>query len=352
MAAGIRSRTQTQPQAPTQTRIFSNSRRGSLETSDKPDIAMTILKELRDFKVQIRQELKDTREEIRLDVHKEIGELSKKIDGMSKDVVELRTEVEEVVVRTKELDRKTERLAKDRETDKQNILIQEIRYRDRSVKIRGLPEKENENLIIQLLPELASYLDIPDETLDLQFEKAFRINSTFAKERNLPRDIVLCFTNSRIREKLCQLNYEERLVIDGKELEVFRDLPANILKKRQEYRFLTQLLQKLNIRYRWERIEGISLTYGQKRYRINSIEKAKDIYKKLIARKKKEEEKEDKEKEKKKDDKSSAELVFEETSYTQGIKGDKDLDVQEVSLIDLDPAVQDISRDSNSDELY
>ncbi|XP_042300103.1 uncharacterized protein LOC121918061 [Sceloporus undulatus] len=220
MAAGIRSKTQTQLQAPTQTRVVFNSRRGSLETSEKPNIAMTILKELRDFKVQIRQERKDTREEIKL----EIGELSKKID-------------------------------------------------------------------------------------------------------------------------------EERIVIDDKELEVFRDIPANILKKRQEYRFLTQLLQRLNIRYRWERIEGISLTYGQKRYRINSIEKAKDIYKKLIARKKKEEEKEAKEKKKDKE-KRSVESVFSEESHIQETKGDKELDVQEVSLIDLDPSVQDISRDSNSEELY
>lgn len=354
MATGTRSKTQTQTQVPTQTRIFSNSRRGSLEISDKqPDIAMTILKELRDFKIQSRQELKETREEIRLDVRREIGELSKKIDIMTREATEIRAEVEEVIVKTKDLDRRTERIIKDREIDRQNILSQEIRYRERSVKIRGLPEMDNENLIARLLPDLANYLDIPDETLDLQIEKAFRINSTFAKERKLPRDIALCFTNLRIREKLCQLSYEERLIIDDKELEIFRDIPANVLKKRQDYRFLTQLLQKLDIRYRWEKIEGITLTYGQKRYRINTIEKAKEIYRKLMAKRKKEEEKERREKDKGKDKgESVTETIPVNIGNKQGNSEAKELGVEEDTLIDLDLAVPETSINSNSDELY
>lgn len=165
----------------------------------------------------------------------------------------------------------------------QDILLQEIRYRERSAKIRGLPEKEKERLLDSLVPETAKYLDLSEESVDLQIKKIFRINSTFAKERNLSRDTAICFTNSRIREKLCQLSYEEKMVIEGKEIEIFRDMPAYVLKKRQDYRFLTQLLQRKEIRYRWEKVEGIMVTYRHKRYKIHTIERAKEFYRKLKA---------------------------------------------------------------------
>lgn len=338
MAMSTRSKSQTQMQNPMQTKVFSNSRRGSTEMASKQtDITMTILRELREFKTQSRQELKETRDEIRTDMHREIEGLARKLDKISNEINEIREDVVEVTEKTRELEERTEKIYKEREQDRQNILIQEIRYRERSAKIRGLPEKENERILDYLLPELARYMKITEELLDTQIEKIFRINSTYARERNLPRDVAICFTNVRTREKLCQINYDERLMIEGKEIEIFRDIPAYVLKKRQEYRFLTQLLQRREIRYRWEKIEGITFTYKQRRYKVNTVEKAKEMYRRL----KSQERKEGVGEVKKDGDRNIEERVIQEKDITNK-EVDSDEDESEEELVGMELEGQNV----------
>ncbi|XP_042303373.1 E3 ubiquitin-protein ligase TRIM39-like [Sceloporus undulatus] len=50
---------------------------------------------------------------------------------------------------------------------------------------------------------------------------------------------------------------------------------------KKEYRFLARLLTRNQIDYKWERIEGVSFSYKQRRYRVNTIDKAKEIYEKI-----------------------------------------------------------------------
>lgn len=64
-------------------------------------------------------------------------------------------------------------------------------------------------------------------------------------------------------------------------IEIYKDLPLQIIRKRQEYKFLTMLLQKNEIFYRWDKIEGIIFNYRQRRYKLNSIEQAKFFFEKF-----------------------------------------------------------------------
>lgn len=287
MASGTRSRNQMQEQ-------YSDPRRGSVEHPSKQDISLLILEELREFKKlfkkEIREELKDTREEIRSDTHKEIESLASKIDRMTGEFKDLKTEVEQLTTQTKDLEKKTSNIMTDQQNVNMSFLLQEVRYRERNIKLRGLPEAEKEQIFDRIIPALAEYIETSEETLNWQIEKIFRINSRLAKEKNLDRDIAICFTNARLRNKVCSQNLEKKLIIEDKEIEIYKDIPIQILRRRQDYRFLTQELLKNNIKYRWDTFEGIVFSYRQKRYKIDNLDKAKDFYRRIVERDKKPEE--------------------------------------------------------------
>lgn len=103
-----------------------------------------------------------------------------------------------------------------------------------------------------------------------------------------------------MRDQIIQLNYEQSLEIDGEELIILKDIPLRILKKRNEYKPLAELLRNNDITYRWDRLEGIIFRYKLETFRINSVMKMKEFLKKhkkeLEKRARTDEEKEQKDK--------------------------------------------------------
>jgi len=49
------------------------------------------------------------------------------------------------------------------------------------------------------------------------------------------------------------------------------------LRKGKEYVGLTEILKRNNISFRWEKLEGVRFTFQERRYKLNSIQKAKDF---------------------------------------------------------------------------
>ncbi|XP_042312742.1 uncharacterized protein PF11_0207-like [Sceloporus undulatus] len=271
----------------------SGNRRDSTDLPNKQqDLTVIILEELREFKksfkAEIRDEQKSLREEIRLDLQTEIHGIGKKIDSLNKEFKEIKEEVYLNIRKTEELENKIEEIVKIQNKEERALWAQEKKQRDRAIKIRGLPETEGENLETKIIPALANFLDSPEDLINVQIDKLFRIFSKVAQEKGLPRDIAVSFNNSRIRERIIQKNFKEGLTIDNVEVEIYRDLPLSILKQRQQYRFLTALLQRKNISYRWGNIEGVVFMFKERRFKINSLEKAKEFYKRLLQSEEKE----------------------------------------------------------------
>lgn len=66
-------------------------------------------------------------------------------------------------------------------------------------------------------------------------------------------------------------------MIENNEINIFKDIPPQILMEIERYKFLTQLLKNLKIDFRWEGIEDLSVMYKQRRCKIDNIEKVKDM---------------------------------------------------------------------------
>ncbi|XP_042312364.1 uncharacterized protein LOC121924897 [Sceloporus undulatus] len=171
-------------------------------------------------------------------------------------------------------------MEKNYERDLDERALQDQKQREQCIKIRGLKEKDNEDLYEYLTPILAEYVGAEKEHFEQEISKMFRLNSKIAKQKGLSRDVIVYFTRKKIRDEIIQLNYEQHLEVEGEELILLKDIPLRILKKRNEYKPLAMLLRKNNIPYRWDRLEGLIFKYKTDLLRINSILKLKDFMKK------------------------------------------------------------------------
>ncbi|XP_042309475.1 uncharacterized protein PF11_0207-like [Sceloporus undulatus] len=240
-----------------------------------------LLEEFKSFKKDMKQEMRENREEIKEQVRKEVDKLGGKIERISEEIGEVKKEVKEVKIRACDLERTVKSVKERLQQEEGRGMQLELKYREKRFKLRGLSECANEKLEERIIPALEEFLELEDGKLETEIDRMFRINSIVARERKVPRDIVIYLLRTKIRDLIVQRSYKGKLVIENEEIQIFKDVPSQILKKRQEYKFLTRLLMKGNIEFRWERVEVVSFIYKQRRYRVDTIEKAKEMYDKL-----------------------------------------------------------------------
>lgn len=245
------------------------------------ELRQEMKEDLRGSIQEIRGEIKEMREEVKRDFKKELESFGKKMEKMTCEIKNTQKEVEKIRERTGDLENTSKEIIKKQEQQQAMEWNNELRYRDKCIKIRGLPEKSNEDLTERLIPDLAKYVGISEESMEQEIDKLFRVNSVQAREKKIPRDIVICLVRTKMRDLIIQKNYEVKFIIEDQEIKIFKDLPPQILAARLKYKTLTQLLKQVNINYRWERIEGLSFYYNQKRHKIDNEEKARDMERKL-----------------------------------------------------------------------
>ncbi|XP_042299910.1 101 kDa malaria antigen-like [Sceloporus undulatus] len=262
-------------------------RRASVELKNT-DPNWKILEAIQKIETNIRQEIKDSRDELRADFKKDMEELKNTMTELSEDMKGIKKKVTKLEMKTEE----------------------------------GLKERYNENLYDKVIPVLANLIECQPELLDLDVDKIFRINSAAAKNRNLPRDIVVYFTRERVKDRIIQESYKKKITVDGNELQIFKDIPGDILRRRRDYFNLTRVLQIKNIRYKWEPLEGISFMWRQRHYKIDTVEKAKIFYNRWF----KEEEKLDKdlEVERRREEREQSQMQKEKEEEEKKKKEDKE----------------------------
>lgn len=86
------------------------------------------------------------------------------------------------------LGKKTKELAMAGE--KLNIMIEAMTM-DKQLRIRGLPEEKWENIYKKMAGILSEFMEESAEAMEDELDLVYRINSSFAEKRKLPRDTVV-----------------------------------------------------------------------------------------------------------------------------------------------------------------
>lgn len=256
-----------------------NQRRNSVETSNKNIDQFTQLMEaIKKSQRELQQEIRESREGMTQELKSETKLIRQDLDKINKDVIKITGKIEKLESTTKKLEKKVENLSMIQTEEQEISLKLQLKQRELCLKLRGVPEQFNENLYEFLTPILAKYMSVPTQQFSWEIDRMYRLNSKVAREKKLPRDIVLYLLRKRVKDEILQKNHKTKLVIQGNEVHIYKDVPPKILKRRKEYKFLTEFLKKYRVPYRWAELNGLSLIWRQKRFNLQTVEKAQEFW--------------------------------------------------------------------------
>ncbi|KAJ7342210.1 hypothetical protein JRQ81_009670, partial [Phrynocephalus forsythii] len=103
----------------------------------------------------------------------------------------------------------------------ESILKIEMEKSAHMVRIRGVEETKEQDLLNTIIQPLAERMGLEVKELEKEIEFIHRINSRFAKMNKLPRDVRVTFVRREMKEKVMRIMSEEPLTILGKEQHIF-----------------------------------------------------------------------------------------------------------------------------------
>ncbi|XP_067316845.1 uncharacterized protein PF3D7_1120000-like [Anolis sagrei] len=241
---------------------------------ERQDIYQKIAQvQMSELKKDIREEMSKLRTEVST-MQQEMNEIKKEEKGIKKGQEEMRIKVRNMEVRNSRLETKQEEL--------------EAKEMEFQLRIRNIQEDTNENIKDKVIEILAELVECSAQEMQDWTDRIYRINTNFAKRNKTPRDVIVNFVKKSTRDKVLEWNNRRKICYKGKRIIILKEFPGIVLKRRRKYALLTEELKKQRIRFRWERDEGLMLTYKEQRYWIKTEERAKEFLNRIIAERERE----------------------------------------------------------------
>ncbi|XP_058047818.1 uncharacterized protein LOC131202669 [Ahaetulla prasina] len=242
-----------------------SGRRGS-----EPSLEEILKEQLKLSEDRQKEMMENFNAKIREDILMAVQGLSKKIEG-------LEVEMQQISQSNKHLEDKMKGVQKKVDQNEDQVVILQYKLMEGALRIRGMQEERGEDLRKIRSEALAEFIEVEPQEVAYQIDKIYRVNSWIARQRKLPRDIVVYFVKRTMRNQILQVSYQTTLKIGEQELKVLKEIPSKMLRDRKEFAFFTQELKKHQIQFRWEVPVGLTVFYQGRRYRIDTVLKAKDF---------------------------------------------------------------------------
>lgn len=159
---------------------------------------------------------------------------------------------------------------------KDQVMLLECKLLDGYVRFRGVPENDKE-VREEMVNIIAEFLEMSPNEVERKCDVIYRVNSNFAKQKKLPRDIVVNLITHKMCDLILAKQYQEPMEIMGKQIKIWKELLRELIKQRKEYRQLTDKLRQEQVRYRWEIPRGVSFMFNQKRYLRKTAEQMNEF---------------------------------------------------------------------------
>lgn len=174
---------------------------------------------------------------------------------MSERIETLKTEINKSNDKIKEIERKTNAIGLELKQEnrmlKDQVMLLECKLLDNYIRFRGVPESEKEARE-EMINIISEFLEMPPDEVERECDIIYRVNSDFARQKKLLRDIVVKMTTCKMRDLILAKQYQEPMEISGKRIKIWREMPRDLIIQRKEYRQLTDKLRQEQVRYRWE----------------------------------------------------------------------------------------------------
>nr|XP_016854754.1 PREDICTED: uncharacterized protein LOC107983876 [Anolis carolinensis] len=172
------------------------------------------------------------------------------------------------------IDSKNSKWEKVQEKLEQNVTEHQLR-------LRNILEDSKENIKQVSAQIIAKILNCSELEATEHIDTAHRIHTNYAKKNKVARDTIVHFVKKSTREEVFKKSRLNPTMYKEKRIMIYNHKSQSTINNRRKYFFLTDELKRLQIKFRWERQEGLMLTYKEEKVWIKSEEKADEFYRKL-----------------------------------------------------------------------
>uniref|UniRef100_A0ACB8FIK2 Uncharacterized protein n=1 Tax=Sphaerodactylus townsendi TaxID=933632 RepID=A0ACB8FIK2_9SAUR len=138
----------------------------------------------------------------------------KKIGTLEHGINQLMDNVKHMADKLEELDGRVERLETEKESYVLDNLWLEMKYKERFLRFRKIPEQDKEDLTARMVEILAEFTGRMAKDVELEIDETCRVNSKIVKEKNLPRDVIVTLMRKAFRNEILHRHYDGRLKVD------------------------------------------------------------------------------------------------------------------------------------------
>ena len=234
----------------------------------------------------ITQIIEEKIQKVSDEMHEIIDVIQKQHDAMREDIVlafqGMWGQIQEIVQSNIQMENKIQDVQDKMEKTEGDCLMIQYRAMEWALRVRGLRENDGENLRQIFAEALGKFAGDSNIDWDWQIDKIYRVNSWIARQKKLPRDIVIYFVTRNMRNKILQHSYRNKLQVAGQEVVIMKEIPPKMLRARKDYAFLVTELRSRQLQYRWEAPIGLVVNFKGERYRLNTVFKARDFYKNIL----------------------------------------------------------------------
>ncbi|XP_048339273.1 uncharacterized protein LOC125425739 [Sphaerodactylus townsendi] len=225
---------------------------------------------------KIEQEFGKIKQEM-TNLKKDLKDNSGHIKKMDETLSHIKSALNEHAEHIEEIEDKMDSYKEQQEKHAELMAILEYKQKETYLRIRGLPEMDNENLLKRILPLLQQVWSLEEDDAVREIDRLYRVNSKIARDKKLPRDIIINCVRKSLRDEILRYHAATNIQLEGTNLIILKEIPTAIRRKRKDYNNLADTLRINNVKFRWNIPEGLSFYFNSKYHNINSAIKAQDF---------------------------------------------------------------------------
>ncbi|XP_070587150.1 uncharacterized protein PF3D7_1120000-like [Erythrolamprus reginae] len=240
---------------------------------------------LNDFMLQSQQDATQQRDEIKA----EMAEMKVDTGEMKDQMKEIKQALQDNEERMKAVEEKAEKVEKrigyleDKAASRyrgydESITHLEMQRASYGLRFQNVIEEKDEDLKAIMADITGKILQMDPDDIKREIDEVFRISNSYIRRFNLPREIHIKFVRKSLRDDILHWSRAGQLQHQGKEIKILKQIPRRVRETRRDYHFLTKLLIKENITFRWLIPQGLSLTWKSTRYKLENLDQARDFY--------------------------------------------------------------------------
>ncbi|XP_070789403.1 tropomyosin-like [Pituophis catenifer annectens] len=142
------------------------------------------------------------------------------------------------------------------------------------LRFQNIVENREEDLRDVMVGILAEATLKNKEEINKEIDEIYRVFTNYAQRNRLPKEVHIRFVRKLVKEEIYKKMREKPIIYKGKEIITLKQIPRRIRETRKNYNFLTTELHKHKIMFRWLTPEGLLVSWQDKKYKLDTLEKA------------------------------------------------------------------------------